>query len=197
MLTRWEESHVPARLTERAAATHGLMRPTLRGTRPLSGGWPHARPRALSLQSCALQAALCPWSVAWPATAQRALVRQSQHLMPSLPRRPCPGACSLPTGQAPGGQQLLPGSLGSAGSREALGSEPVFREARLSQDQTPAPGWTEGWAPSAPGRPAAPGPQLSPSRSPHLPGCQGAGEMAWSPSLRGTAESWLADLWSR
>lgn len=73
----------------------------------------------------------------------------------------------------------------------------MFREARPSRDQTPAPGWTEGWAPSAPGRPAAPGPQLSPSLSPHLPGCQGAGEMAWSPSLRGTAESWLADLWSR
>lgn len=87
-------------------------------------------PQALSLQSCALQAALCPWSVGWPATGKRALARQSQHLVPSLPQRPCPGACSLPTGQVPGGQQLLPLVTGLSGEQGGAGVQSRCSERR-------------------------------------------------------------------
>ena len=146
--------------------------------------------------SCALQAALCPWTVDWPATAQRALARQSQHLVPSLPRRLCPGACSLPAGRAPGDQQLLPSQWAQRGAGRRWGAGPAFREARLSRDQRPAPGWTEGRVPSVPGKPAALGPRLSPSFSPPLRGRQCEGEMARSHSFRRTAESWFADPWS-
>ena len=49
--------------------------------------------------------------------------------------------------------------------------------------------------PSAPGKPAALGPRLSPSLSPPLRGHQCEGETARSHSLRRTAESWFADPW--
>lgn len=88
-----------------------------------------------------------------------------------------------------------PGHWAQQGAGTRWGAEPAFREARLSRDQTPAPGWAEGWVPSAPGRPAAQGPRLSPSLSPPLSGHQCAGEMARSRSFRGTAASWFADPW--
>lgn len=112
----------------------------------------------------------------------------------------CPAGPALEPAASLLGESLVastcsPGHWAQQGAGTRWGAEPAFREARLSRDQTPAPGCAEGWVPSAPGRPAAQGPRLSPSLSPPLSGHQCAGEMARSCSFRGTAASWFADPW--
>lgn len=112
----------------------------------------------------------------------------------------CPAGPALEPAASLLGESLVastcsPSHWAQQGAGTCWGAEPAFREARLTRDQTPAPGWAEGWVPSAPGRPAAQGPRLSPSLSPPLSGHQCAGEMAQSRSFRGTAESWFADPW--